>query len=165
MTCDHSQRVQLLVSKPMRMGWVAGIIEGEGWIGVHGNGLPVVQVVMTDKDVIDRIHEWTAIGNVITQSRPTVTGKTVYRWSVTKRDDAGALLDALLPLLGKRRSKAARDAIDAWRSYPTLGTAPTCKRGHPLKGMNLRLSEGRRRCRKCIALRARKYRAQIREAA
>ncbi len=148
----------------MRMGWVAGLIEGEGWIGIRRKTAPVVQIGMVDLDVIRRLRDWSGVGTVRQRSRRTVTGKRVFYWTVYKRDDAGALLETLLPLFGERRSKAAAAAIEAWKSVDTLGTSPTCARGHELAGANLRLSDGRRRCRKCIAARARGYRARDREA-
>ncbi len=142
----------------VRLAWVAGLFEGEGWIGVRG-GRPTLQVVSTDEDVITRLAEWTGVGHVTGPHKGTV--KPTWHWKVTKRDDAGQLLERLIPLLCKRRAQRAREVVQAWHAAgPTRGTAPTCSKGHRLEGDNLRISEGRRRCRQCIRERARGYRAQ-----
>jgi hypothetical protein len=143
----------------LRLGWIAGLIEGEGWLGIQPPARPTVQVITTDHDVVLRLHEWSGVGNV---SGPHAgTNKPTYRWVVTKREDAGRLLEAILPLLAERRAERARDIIALWRaSPPKRGTAPTCGRGHDLVPPNLVLVDGRRRCLKCQARRQREHRAR-----
>jgi hypothetical protein len=141
------------------LGWVAALIEGEGWIGLRGTSRPVVQVVSTDLDVVERLREWTGVG-VINANALRPDRKQSWRWTVGRRDDAGMLLEEILPLLLRRRAAKARGAIEAWRSSPPKrGTAPTCTHGHDLSGANVQIREGRRRCRACGTDRMRKYRA------
>lgn len=139
----------------IRLGWVTGLIEGEGCI-IDRNGRPSVEVATTDKDVALRLHEWSGVG-VVNGPYPG-TNKEVWRWRVTKRDDAGELLERMLPLLCGRRAEKAATVIAAWRARPTKGTAPTCGKGHLLDEANLRVADGRRRCRKCDQARQREYR-------
>ncbi len=104
---------------PSELGWVVGLFEGEGCTYLkndsrrsHLNPHPVLQVKMVDKDVIDRLHSTTGIGNVY-QSNPTVTGKDTWVWRVSRDDDVVSLLRLMLPLMGERRSKKAREALVA----------------------------------------------------
>src|SRR6266513_3159163 len=106
----------------IKFGWVIGIVEGEGYIGNARPGCPVVRVGTTDKDVAFRLLEWTNLGNVRKRNQPTSTGKPVWIWDITRRDDAIKFLDEILPYLSERRSMVAAQAIlDAQERGPTKG--------------------------------------------
>lgn len=102
---------------------MAGIIDGEGWIGLTspnrkwGNRLPTICVSMTDEDVVRRLQALTGVGRVTT--RPPQKGrehhKTVYRWTVWKQADAAGLMMTIFPLLGERRQEKVREVLDTWR--------------------------------------------------
>lgn len=102
--------------QPYQLGWVAGIIEGEGSITTSsvmriGNLYiyPLIIVAMTDEDTIRRLAEWTRVGRVSGPFRPPSRGtnKPHWTWSVNKMADVEALLDAIWPLLGTRRREQA----------------------------------------------------------
>ncbi|SRR6266480_4620065 len=137
----------------MKFGWVVGIVEGEGYIGNTRPGCPVVRVATTDKDVAYRLLEWTNLGNVRLRNQPTSTGKQVWIWDITRRDDTAKFLDEILPYLSERRSATASQAIMDWRDRGlTKGQQTHCKRGHSYSSY---ISvDGRRRCKKCIDLRS-----------
>lgn len=161
-----------LALEPFRLGWVVGIIDGEGYMGLRarsGNDArPVVQVVMTDEDTILRLHSWTGLGNVTGPIAPTASQtKPHWRWNVTARDDAALLIRTIQPWLSARRQKKAADILAAYEAAgPTRGTATTCKYGHDItpESGNLRItSNGKyqaRRCLKCAARRQREHRAR-----
>jgi hypothetical protein len=97
---------------PERLGWVAGIIEGEGSISVTsvpriGNiyTYPLVNVAMTDEDMIRRLREWTGIGRVAGPFRPPSHGthKPHWNWNVNKIAHVEALCTTIWPFLGERR--------------------------------------------------------------
>ncbi len=148
-----------------RVAWIAGIIEGEGYIGVR-NGRPVIQVVMTDEDIIMRLLEWSEVGN-ITGPIPPREGQNLekWKWSVTKRDDAAGLLKLLVPWLGYRRLEKALTVLSAYKeSGPTKGTSTTCSYGHDISNGSYNLTmyfeHGymKRRCKKCCARRTQESR-------
>lgn len=150
-----------------RLGWIVGIIEGEGWIGCK-DGRPTISVSSVDKDVIDRLMEWAEVGLVRERSELTVKGKRVWIWSITKRDVAGEFLEKILPYLSERRSEKALHAIDEWKlAGPKRGQEETCIHGHELIGYNLVIEYAgdgkvrRRRCRQCTNDRARRYRSNV----
>lgn len=101
---------QSLNMTPFELGWITGIIEGEGCIGVPQKGSVRVQVQMTDLDVIRRCRDTTGIGRLY---GPYTNGphKLRYQWVVGHRRDTYALLKAIQPHLGIRRATKAAEAI------------------------------------------------------
>lgn len=102
--------------------WVAGLIEGEGYISierkrytsvtgvVQSYAYPRVAVAMSDEDVIRKLHKITRCGNV-RPFQPTGNRKKMYRWVVSDSREAQAILKAVLPHLGNRRAKKAREVL------------------------------------------------------
>ena len=100
---------------PQQLGWVAGIVEGEGSISVNqrrrysGNTYtyPLVCVGMADEDVVRRLQEWTGVGRVTGPHLPPVRAaaghKPQWQWNVNNIATVEALMEALWPLLGERR--------------------------------------------------------------
>lgn len=145
----------------MDLAWLAGLFEGEGYIGLRRSYQPVLQLDMTDQDVIDRVLVVAGVG-YLRPPKMLPSGKTCYRWSVTSSKDAAALLMTLYPLLGVRRQAAGRAALLAWRdtSGARRSGAWRCGQGHEMTVENTNTAEGRRRCRKCQAARSERYRSK-----
>lgn len=151
----------------IRLGWVVGLIEGEGYMDERG-GRPGIRVDMTDEDVVRRLHEWTGIGNVTGPYLPVGTQKKQHwRWTVTARDDAAWLIGLMAPWFGARRAAKALEILDAYAAAgPTRGTADTCGWGHDISegSPNLRVMRDgkydKRRCLQCAARRQREHRAR-----
>lgn len=89
------------------LGWVAGIIEGEGTFVSsarrHGRLYPKIAVQMTDQDVISRLHAVTGIGTVTTLTVRGLMTKPSYTWRVSRLVDVVALCGAIRALMGARR--------------------------------------------------------------
>jgi len=47
-----------------QVAWLDGILEGEGSFIVKGHRAVTVQVVMTDRDIIDRLVQVTGVGRI-----------------------------------------------------------------------------------------------------
>lgn len=94
--------------------YIAGIIEGEGWIASQNLTVSVF-VKMTDEDTIRRLQSLTGMGKII---GPKKAGKShwkpYWQWSVCSRGEAARLLLAVYPLLGVRRQKQISDKIKVW---------------------------------------------------
>lgn len=109
------------------LAWVAGIIEGEGYIGARtlnsskSVGLQI-QVSMSDQDVITQLCYIAGCGNVtgpfIRKKNPT--HKPIWNYGVYGKD-AYAVLTAIIPWLGERRTAAACAAIKSWLRLPGRG--------------------------------------------
>jgi hypothetical protein len=145
------------------LGWIAGLLEGEGYFGYHRDGDLAIQIAMTDKDVIDRFGAMLDIG-VFPKPRLLPSGKTVYRCNLTNQAKAAGLMMTLLPLMGERRRGKIIECLDAWKGKSRWKLGPKCSHGHELSGDNLIVTnEGgyeKRRCKECAKLRMRKHRAK-----
>lgn len=144
------------------IAWMAGIVEGEGWIGHDKRSLsPKIKVHMTDEDVIRRLHFLSGVGRV---SKPIIlpSGKPSWTWRVERPDHAAGLLMTLATFLGKRRFAKAKATLEIWKNNGRLGSRARrvlCIRGHSLiDGNNLvALEKGGRRCKLCHRMRQKAY--------
>jgi hypothetical protein len=91
-----------------RVGWVAGIIDGEGCLSASGHRdrsyQLSLQVVNTDKGMINKLIEYTGVGICYLHKR----GKNrfnIYSWHVSL-EDATKILKAILPLLTTKKKEA-----------------------------------------------------------
>jgi hypothetical protein len=103
------------VLNDLELGWVAGLIEGEGSFTVkkskRKNGYscqPQLRVSMTDEDVVRKLASLIPVGNVCKAGRRTKGGKEVWIWSLSKSQALIDLMIVLRSLLGRRR----RERID-----------------------------------------------------
>lgn len=108
---------------PLDLGWLAGVIEGEGSIslrsGARNSRWVVVRVAMTDRDVIERLRAVTGFGKITTVSPRNPAHLDQYQWAVGSRAECQALLTAIRPQMGVRRSAKIADALTYLAAYPT----------------------------------------------
>ncbi len=132
--------------------WLAGLFEGEGCISFTGVNSVCLTVNSTDQDIIDRIKNVTECGFVYGPITPTYkNAKPQFSWKVSKAADVRAVLEAILPYLGNRRTLRANDALERLKSIPKEGY---CRKGHAMSGDNLYQSPGgQRHCRACAKVR------------
>ena len=81
---------------PAEVAWLAGIYEGEGSCSITSGRAIRVEIVMTDKDVVERIQLLTGLGSVASLAPRGENHKTAYRWSVGSVK-AVDFLTAILP--------------------------------------------------------------------
>lgn len=141
--------------------WVAGLMEGEGWFGHRRNGDLVIQLTMTDRDVIDRLQ--TVLGFGCRKERNLPSGKVAYIWSLTNQCQAAGLMMTIVSAMGERRANRIKECIAEWKRKPLPRSMWThCKNGHAFTPENTRMvMDGKyekRCCRKCSNLRTIKYR-------
>ncbi len=95
------------------LAWLAGLLEGEGCFREHpttAGRYPCIQLKMTDRDVVERAAALMG-GNAIVPVQPKRPGsKEAYRTTVVG-SRAVALMEELLPLMGRRRSAKVRDLL------------------------------------------------------
>ena len=105
--------------KTLDLGWLAGIIEGEGWIGFNTtksiHRCPCVEVGMVDKDVIARVAGLFG-KKVLGPYGPYTTNRQAHYQAQVYGKDAVRVLKLILPHLGKRRTKAAKKMLKWWES-------------------------------------------------
>lgn len=133
--------------------WVAGLIEGEGYIG-WTNRQAVIAVKMTDLDVLERLQSWTGFGRI--HSLRYYEGrddcKPQWTWRVGGRRDFIELARAIEPYMLARRGARIRevltlaeeaDAKNRARFRPREGT---CNNGHDLMEVGVTTQN---RCAEC----------------
>jgi hypothetical protein len=122
-------------SREIDVAWAAGLFEGEGCIsyGVK-RGNVIVQVRMTDRDIIERLHAVVPcpkIGIVLPKSDHH---KTQYRWTLTAPDRIREFLNMTLPYFGERRSTRAQELLAFLDTRPGRGARngrkTHCPKGH-----------------------------------
>jgi hypothetical protein len=113
------------VSGPDRMssfelGWVVGLLEGEGCFFVNTCGTPKygpyayarVTVCMTDRDVLERLQEVTGIGRLEkVRPRKDPKHKPISQWIVCRNQEAIELMVAVYPHMGVRRQAKIREVL------------------------------------------------------
>ena len=92
--------------------WVAGIIEGEGHLSLMFKPFThlEIRVGMTDMDVVEKLQKYTGFGKIYINNR-LPPRKTLFDWRVGKAKNTKYILENILPWLGERRGKKARDML------------------------------------------------------
>lgn len=100
--CYRGPAVPFRAATPSEIAWLAGIIEGEGYLSAkRGHGL--VRVVMTDADVIARLYAVSAVGKLNDLPLRAAHHKPVYSWTILREESVLTLLTSVAPFLGTRR--------------------------------------------------------------
>lgn len=150
------------MASQVEVAWAAGLFEGEGSCGIgSGQRQPRLQLVMTDRDVVDRFAEVIGVGNVRTYHRPP--NKRYWQWSVQSQSDVLHVLNLLWPYLGQRRLQAATEVIE--RAIRMNDSAGFCRQGHDLNlagNSYLHRKTGKRHCIPCRSRRVRERRRFLR---
>jgi len=96
------------------IAWLAGLFEGEGCINQDKRKKATwrLRVVMTDFDIIQRLHAITGVGNVSETTKQELHHKPAYQWIVYRKEHIQHLLSKMLPYLGNRRAHVALNALD-----------------------------------------------------
>lgn len=138
--------------------YVAGLFEGEGWVGTHPNGPPRMAVNMSDLEPLVRIQ--TLLGGHITG--PYIRNpahKPLWSWRQQGFGPVEVARRLLGPWLSPRRlaqfdTAFANSTPVERRGMGTYNRIKThCKRGHEFTVANTRHANGRRHCRACVTAR------------
>jgi hypothetical protein len=116
--------------------------KGEGYFGLRRGKDLVIQLAMTDLDVINKFCGIVRCGT--RKERLLPSGKIAYFCSVTNQGAAAGLMMTVLPLMGERRSEKIRHCLASFENTKMIREGKYTKR----------------RCVKCAALRQQKYRAK-----
>lgn len=97
--------------------WVAGILEGEGCFAKRAPGHnPVIQLCMTDADIVIRAANILGCHKVIEQKNQTKAGKKIYR-TVLYGSKAIAWMLTLWTLMGARRRIQIEECVRVWKDH------------------------------------------------
>lgn len=103
--CRRSETNRNLDITEAQIAWLAGILEGEGcWTTASNEYNLRIAVKMTDKDIIQRLHDITGVGTLNdNQPREKPHHKQAYCWFVSKATDVLWVTELVYPWLGERR--------------------------------------------------------------
>jgi len=94
-----------------QLGWIAGIIDGEGSVtlrvqAMHNNFIGAdIDVGMTDELTVRTLCEITGAGSVYLMSNPRKERRQIYRWHITSFVEVAMFLRKVSPyMLTKRRN-------------------------------------------------------------
>lgn len=110
--------VDLLPRTVANISWLAGLLEGEGcFTSRGGRPTPIIQLCMTDKDVVIRAARILGANKVTCCNKKTAGGKDLFRLTVFGRR-AVAWVMTLYPLMGLRRQEKIRETLAKWKASP-----------------------------------------------
>lgn len=111
------------------VGWVAGLFEGEGSIVFTGKNSVAVAVFMTDEDVLQKLHVVSGAGTLRGPyswgNRPT--HKPIWKWTISKGEEADEFLRAIRPHMGQRRQARIDQALER---LSNMRGREKCSQGH-----------------------------------
>ncbi len=143
------------------LAWAAGLFEGEGCITLSKN-CPVLQLNMTDQDVVQHFHRVVGFGTV---AGPYPKGggphKPYWVWRCSGTEYPQALIAMLWEWLGGRRRRRAMTVLATCHAAPLAllvvnRSKTACPRGHPYNVIASGKYKGKRYCRVCLNARRRK---------
>lgn len=100
--------------------WVAGILEGEGSFILRDGHRPVVQLAMTDEDVVRRVHAFAECG-VVNGPYEYNGHKPQWKFQITTSEDAVAFMKEILPWMGRRRMQKIEYILQIWYEWDSVG--------------------------------------------
>lgn len=98
------------------LAWATGLFEGEGSLGVYGNGgvgrVSTMRLVMSDEDIVRRFAAIVGVGRVDGPLAYKNSVKPLWSWKSTRTYDCARLLARMWPLLSLRRQAQAQPILD-----------------------------------------------------
>ena len=94
-----------MINNERERGWLAGLLEGEGYFTLKRGKYPFVQVVSTDKDVVDRVACLVGFGSTrgpYYKKNPNTKG--YYQWQI-QGDLAVEVMLTIYDLMMNRRKE------------------------------------------------------------
>lgn len=130
-----------------QLAWVAGVFEGEGTFTYRtysgtGRKQVTLRVVMTDLDVIERLHAYTGIGHIYgpyiskNLKKDGTSRKPAYHWAVTSQEDVIELGEAMFAWLGERRKLKFLEVKAYYEEGKQFATKANGKWKGPQRGNN-----------------------------
>lgn len=102
--------------EPIEAAWLAGLLEGEGsfgWAPTKNGKLPLIQLMMTDWDVVRKAATLMGIVTVGAKSRPP--RKDIYRARVQGAKAIDIMLE-IRPLMGNRRGARIDEIVTEYQN-------------------------------------------------
>lgn len=127
---------------PTDLAYLAGIIDGEGWVGLQKRFdkkwwvyKPALRVTNTDPNIINRVYEiWEAVGVsghiYENEQNPSVSnGKQIMNLQLNKKIDIQRVLEHIIPYLVGKKARAIMlhryltNTVDREEAYQSIRLA------------------------------------------
>lgn len=144
------------------IAWSAGFLEGEGSFGHYGS--LSVTAGQVQKEPLVRLQKLFG-GSLYHRHTSGFSNRKIWIWS-PNAFRAAEIMMTLYVLMSPKRKRQIKNSLKKWRHArrikPTGGNC--CWRGHQLIGENIYLAGVKkyRRCKKCITIGRKNYRAKLR---
>lgn len=145
--------------RPEDVGWLAGIIDGEGTVVVEQR---CVAVYNTELEIVARCELVAQAGRVRVSRPANGSQKTLYIWTLKRWDDFVRVMSSVVLLMSSRK----RTQVEKILANPPRGRSKNqrthCRRGHEYTSENTLWNQGFKYCRTCQVDSRRKYEARKR---
>lgn len=88
--------------------WLSGLLEGEGTFDAHRGKYPRIRLAMTDRDIVGRAAS--LMDSTIRLSLHQAPNKPTWHTEISG-DRAAAIMAAILPFMGARRSQRIAEVL------------------------------------------------------
>lgn len=102
---------------PQVAAWIAGFFDGEGTITLQKDRYPRMMVSQVDREPLLWMQQVLGMGRVVRLDRD---GRTIHRWSISRRDDVLRFIEVVGPYIRLRHRRIkleeAKDALSRTQS-------------------------------------------------
>lgn len=95
----------------INLGWLAGIMEGEGWF-VENPLSPRLSVAMTDYDTVRKLPVITGVGRLTERHFKEENKQSQLTWDVGVHKDIEDILRLVFPIMSLRRQEKMQRVLD-----------------------------------------------------
>lgn len=102
----------------LNIGFIAGILEGEGHfrLGGDGNKYPCILLEMTDKDTVEKVRDIINPPSKISAGWKGLSSKTTYRVGFYGTNAVSWMM-TIYSLLSARRRQKIREILNVWKIH------------------------------------------------
>lgn len=137
------------------ISWFAGLFKGEGSVSINRDktARAVMQITMTDEDVIRKAHNIIGVGNVTGPHGPyRPNEKATWSWRVSRFEESQAVMAAIYQFLGSRRRARIKEVLGIVRKEKprSYGNDFLCGNKHLRSEHAYKNERGHWICRTCV---------------
>src|ERR1700733_8067762 len=102
---------------PEETAWCAGVLESEGCFHLQEGRYPRVRVMMTDRDVLERLRLLVSGKPLRVIPKRQAHHKQAWQLDICTSQKAANLMQLVRPWMGKRRTARIDECLAAWSKH------------------------------------------------
>lgn len=87
------------------IAYIAGLLDGEGYIGIHHGNQVTVTIANTNRECLEFIQSLFSFGTIVIRVRNPKSWKVLYLFNIHNRNEVKIFLQAVIPYLIVKREK------------------------------------------------------------